>query len=553
MRELIGRAFNRYQIASMLDEGGMGTVYQARDLSLQRDVAIKILHTNLARKPDFQGRFLLEARTAARLDHPSIVPVYDFGQAHGFYYLVMELIEGENLFTWLDRRRKVAQRPQLSTALTITRQLCLAVDYAHRQGVLHRDIKPANILLKPRESNGLPFLPVLTDFGLATLDDGPQPAPAGTLPYMAPEQASRNAADQRSDVYALGILLQELSSGVIQSATDPFHQPNDAGFGPPARPCLNLSQLASGLERAILKATHSDPAARYASAAELFIALKEIDPSQEILRISGSPQAKGRDDEIDLRRPGGPSRWLSNRPANRQRIAARVSRTAISAEPGQQEFTQVTVYNRGPAADHFTLSVQGIHPEWVTSDPVERRVPPGGEGTFNIFCHPPRKVESRAGLYPFTLRIASQKRAYMSASIKMELSIREFTRFEAWLQPGILERGQTARVSVTNQGNATARYKLVWRDRQSSLVFLPSQAELEIPGGQTSTAEFNARPHQVPYFWQATLHPFQIIIIENNQKCLTLTGELLSRGVFARLWSLIMLLALFLVLAAGPP
>ena len=217
MDQLIGQTLSRYKIISLLGEGGMGAVYKARDLTLQRDVAFKIMHPQFARQPNFQERFLQEARTAARFDHPSIVKVYDFGQQQGMLFIVMEFIPGNNLGKLLRDLRSRNQWIVLPEAIQLVSQISMALDYIHQQGITHRDIKPDNIMLKPEPSNGLPYRPVLTDLGLAKLAEGgvftQDGTSMGTPAYMSPEQAMGTKTDRRSDVYSLGILLFELVVG----------------------------------------------------------------------------------------------------------------------------------------------------------------------------------------------------------------------------------------------------------------------------------------------------------------------------------------------------
>ncbi len=219
MDGLIGKTLDRYKIMELLGEGGMGAVFRGHDVTLQRDVAIKVMHPHLSRKSDFQERFLREARTAARLDHTSIVEVYDFGQAQNMLYIVMEFIPGDNLRTLLKNLRARQQWIRLDEAVHLMKQVAAALDYAHRNGVLHRDIKPANIMLKPEPVNGLPYRPILTDLGLAKLMEGQgltqEGTSLGTPPYMSPEQALGEETDGRSDVYSLGILLYELAVGQL--------------------------------------------------------------------------------------------------------------------------------------------------------------------------------------------------------------------------------------------------------------------------------------------------------------------------------------------------
>ena len=201
-----GGTFAGYRIEALVGRGGMGVVYRATDLSLERPVALKLITPELARDAHFRARFLREPRLAAALDHPNVVPIYEAGEREGQLYLAMRYVSGSDLKTTLEREGSLT--PQ--RALPILEQIAGALDAAHRRGLVHRDVKPANMLL---DEDGHAYL---TDFGVtkqvggASTDAG---TAVGTLDYLAPEQIRGGAVDGRADCYALGCVLYECLAG----------------------------------------------------------------------------------------------------------------------------------------------------------------------------------------------------------------------------------------------------------------------------------------------------------------------------------------------------
>ncbi len=214
--------FPQLEIIECLGRGGMGVVYKARQKSLNRLVALKLLAPERVDDPQFAARFEKEAQALAALSHPRIVAVYDFGLAGGFYYLLMEFMDGVNL-----RQAMSAGRFTPEQALAIVPPVCKALQYAHEHGIVHSDIKPENLLLD-REGRVK-----IADFGIAKIMDAEAPAlgfdetqPAGTPEYMAPEQRQHRATDHRADIYSLGVVLYEMLTGELptEKVQPPSHR-----------------------------------------------------------------------------------------------------------------------------------------------------------------------------------------------------------------------------------------------------------------------------------------------------------------------------------------
>ncbi len=220
MNDMIGKMVGNYRLDKTLGHGGMGSVYEATDITLQRRVALKMMHPHLAARESFQKRFLQEARAIARLEHGNIVNIYQASFEAGQLFLVMELVTGGSLREYLHHLETQDKIIQLPEAVELVRQMADGLHYAHDQQMVHRDIKPDNVLLRPATTPGKhsTFNILLADFGLAQLAENiveSSPGVAkGTFPYMSPEQCLGQRVDQRTDIYALGVVLYELVVGM---------------------------------------------------------------------------------------------------------------------------------------------------------------------------------------------------------------------------------------------------------------------------------------------------------------------------------------------------
>src|SRR5271170_3937273 len=301
MTLVAGYRLGPFEILALLGAGGMGEVYRARDASLKRDVAIKVLPASYSRDPDRLHRFQLEAQSAAALNHPNILSIFHIGQHDGSPYIVSELLEGETL---RDRLRRGSMR--LREALDIAVQIAHGLAAAHEKGIVHRDLKPENLFVT--KDGRVKIL----DFGLAKLKQH-QPDPDGAAPtitqktgpgmvmgtagYMSPEQVRGKAVDHRTDIFAFGAILYEMLTGkrAFQRSTSAETVTAILNDDPPS-----ISQIVQttppGLQRVVHRCLEKNPEQRFQSASDLAFALEALSESG-----SGPAVATSR---------GSLSRWL---------------------------------------------------------------------------------------------------------------------------------------------------------------------------------------------------------------------------------------------------
>lgn len=265
---LIGKMLGQFEVIDEIGRGGMATVYRARQKSINRTVALKVLPPALLHDPTFYERFTREVDVIAHLEHPHIVPIYDFGEADGIPYIAMRYLAQGSMASFV-RRGKLPQLQELERPL---QQIAQGLNHAHLQGVIHRDLKPGNILLDDRNNA------YLTDFGIARVLDSNLTGSAiiGTPAYMSPEQANGTQLDGRSDIYSLGIVLFEMITGrepfeaetplalILKHINEPMPSLRDYRPG--------VSRL---VEQVIAKATAKKPEERYNSAIEMATAFSE--------------------------------------------------------------------------------------------------------------------------------------------------------------------------------------------------------------------------------------------------------------------------------------
>lgn len=256
---------DRYQLLEHFGSGGMADLFRARDLMLDRYVAIKILRADSTKNPEFEGQFRNEARAAANLSHPNIVTVYDFGIDDGQLFIVMELVPGTDLKSLLRKRGRFT----VEEGIPLMVQACAGIGYAHRAGLVHCDVKPHNMLVTPDQRLKV------TDFGiaraLATINPGERSDVVwGSPQYFSPEQATGHAPSPASDVYSLGVVLYEILTGTLPftgSTADELARLHIEAN--PIPPSEYIPDIPEALEEIILKVLSKEPSVRYRTADQL--------------------------------------------------------------------------------------------------------------------------------------------------------------------------------------------------------------------------------------------------------------------------------------------
>jgi DNA-binding beta-propeller fold protein YncE/predicted Ser/Thr protein kinase len=285
----IGSTLGGYRIDSLIARGGMGVVYRATQLALERPVALKVIAAELAGKEGFRERFLRESRLAASLDHPNVVPVYDAREEDGELIVAMRLVEGGDLRKLIDREGPLPP----ARAVALLGQVAEALDAAHAAGIVHRDVKPHNVLVEGERA-------YLSDFGLAKsfagTGAGSGASIVGTVEYMAPEQWRGESAGPAADVYSLGCVLYEALTGIV----------------PYARKAADTEpEIPQGIDAVIERAVSKDPADRYRTAGALIAAAEE---REDASLAATAVLSEGRGEPtVPIARGGGSRRRFGSR------------------------------------------------------------------------------------------------------------------------------------------------------------------------------------------------------------------------------------------------
>ncbi|HKZ84450.1 MAG TPA: protein kinase, partial [Anaerolineae bacterium] len=585
---LIGLSLGRYQILALLGQDALGFSYKAHDVEFQREVAVKVVDPRIAEQPDFEARFSLAVRTAIGLRHSGLIKVFDLGQARSLYYVVTEYIPGGDLSAALQGLRAAGKWIALSEAVQLVRHVCLALDYARRNGVPHRSLEPSHILLKLQPGDDLGYQPVLADLGLAELRPGEVPSledfSPSELTYLSPEQVKGEAPDARSSVYSSGVLLYQLAVARppfrISTAADAarYH----AEETPPA-PRSIRADLPGSIEQIIVKALEKDPARRFATAGEMAQALAqtlpaavEIDarPETQAWAVSlltqlqpggeelpGSQTPATIEPELAFKQPpvkGGFTRADGSaiepgqiRFSAGERVGLFVEPAQLTVVPGNSVALSLIVFNRGATDDHFTLSLTGVPANWIPEPLPAVELASGAQAEVKLSIRPPRSPQSRAGRRALTVRVASQNAPDEVVEERVTLNIVVYSEFSSDLRPQRVRAGETARVVVHNHGNTPENFRLACFDPEGKLAFEPAELSLTVPEGQGVTAEFIAGLRRRRLFGSARAHGFLARIVAQSGQAQTHTGEVISAGLIPAWIVSLVLLVMFAGLVVG--
>jgi serine/threonine protein kinase len=369
--------FGRYEILDKLGEGAMGVVYRARDLSLGRVVALKMLSADLGQEEELHQRFQREAEAIGRLSHPNIVTVYDVGEAAGQLYMAMELLEGNDLRSLIEKRANIA----LADRVRILLQICTGLAYAHSRGVVHRDIKPANILV------GSDGRVKILDFGLARVSARStitrRGVILGTPDYMAPEQAMGKGVDRRSDIFSAGAVFYEFLTLEKPFKGKTLHAVLYQIISDDAEPVLTLNpevpvRLASVVHRMLRK----DPDQRYGVMEEVGHDLAEIHGA---LRRSGGRSTRSApdtpvNDELRTRLRERVAQGRALLDAGQADRAIAEMNDVLRLDPSSEDAAEV-LWRAGRRLQDGVTAAPGLDPtsERRVVDLLARAAPGGGE------------------------------------------------------------------------------------------------------------------------------------------------------------------------------
>ncbi|MFL7840192.1 MAG: FHA domain-containing serine/threonine-protein kinase [Candidatus Promineifilaceae bacterium] len=586
--DLTDHVLGHYRLEELIGRGGMGSVYRALDLNLARPVALKVMDEELSARPDFQEQLQQEAQTAARLDHPSIVHIYDSGLDQQSPYIVMELVPGLSLGTYINQLAASAKVIRLDETLLLTTQVAEALGYAHRKGVLHLDIKPDNILVKESDQGERPDEPllraVLTDFGLAKLKRGDivlnDGEVVGTLDYMSPEQLLGQPVDGRSDLYSLGVVLFQLATGKlpfqIETLADAIQ---DHVHEPPPIPLEVYPGMPASLSPVILKAMAKQPDDRYQSGEEMAQALRPIaeevtetgtDPTGELDQNSVASMVLALDEDPNL---ADTSRWIGSdqalppiydvlRVAQEGQEPEWYGLQKRSFTLGRSEGNDIVLVGGNVSRWHARLEY--INAAWYIIDTGSTNGTYLDRTRLETEKAYPWRWGQVAHIGPFDLHLqpgtGSRERvlpesdpdfmndAYMETIPPPGIPLAPPPEIiTADLRPKELKQMGICRVMIINDGHASTPVTVAVGDPSSRLMVDTPTKQVTIGSDQKGIVDFYLEGHR-PFIGRRHAYPFTMHISTDKREWAVLTGNVKVKPVIS-IWLILFILMLILAMS----
>jgi len=570
----------------------MGTVYRAMDVNLARPVAVKVMHQQYTSELEFQQRFQQEAQAVARLEHPSIVTVYHFGREHGLLYLVMELVPGLSLGTYMKQLAARGQVIRLDETILLMAQVADALGYAHIKGVIHRDIKPDNIIVKQLNQAERPDEPplraVMTDFGLAKLMEGGVETKSGefmgTLAYISPEQIMGKPLDGRSDIYSLGVVLFQLATGQLPfNVRTPSEALKKHMQQPPPAPCMIQPGLPADLEQIILKALAKEPEERFQTCEEMAADLRRASSAlveQEEIALPELTQSSVVSMVIELdsnSNLANTSRWLGEeqvQPPGYDRLL--ISREGEDPEIyslykrsftiGRSQGNDIVLVGSKVSRWHARLAYSSgkwhiadsgstngtlLNDKKLTRDEVQvwnddqiARI-----GPFFLRLETP-SIVPRPVLkeYEAPARQAEQvvpERQAAPVTMPPPVSPREV--ITADIRPRQIKGSGICRVLLLNRGEVRTTVMVSGSDPYGRIYFDAASKQASLSPGQKGVVDFFLEAQQRPLIGRRQSLPFTVHVNSSFREWEKLEGELVARPMIS-IWLLLLAFVLFLAL-----
>lgn len=554
MMDMTGQIIGNYRIEESLGVGGMGQVYLATHVHLNRPAAIKILHSQYNADPSFQARFLQEARAASELIHPNIIDVLDFGQQDGRFYLIMELVSDGSLRS-LQEKLGPGELLPLYPSIELVRQAAEGLAYAHKRGMVHRDIKPDNLLLGRvigDDGASTEYQVKLTDFGLVHLAEGgvmtAQGQTMGTPAYMSPEQCRGIDLDGRSDIYSLGVVLFEIATGAPPFDTKTLSEAifKHVYTQPPA-PREIRADVPESLSSIIMRCLEKDPADRFESADALAAALTALVPKAAPPPMSTPPPPTSTPAQVGT---------YDTQLGNASGVRVLLDREQVMITPGQPVSVGATLVNLGHTTVRAMLTVDGVSPDWVRLPPGAVEIPPQSQTTGPIHFLAPRDTTSTAGSYVAVIRVQMAGQTAPSSEARVRVVIVPFNATRLALEPAaVTGRGKgTYQVTVENLGNERRKVVPLAGDTQGGLrfAFEPDQMVLD-PGEQAST-RLTARGNTRMFGGKRETYQFNVLAATSgnggDDRTPPVSGTFVLQPRFP-IWLLVLALVLVPLMAFG--